>query len=103
MRCITCLHPFPHLYTTHTNASLPSGDNLRLTRCERCGNVADKYVEHDFVVLFIDLVLVKLGAYRHVWWNVLGVEEEDGKGDADGWMRGGMGKMVGEDEELRLC
>ena len=55
------------------------------------------------MVLFIDLVLVKLGAYRHVWWNVLGVEEEDGKGDADGWMRGGMGKMVGEDEELRLC
>ena len=28
-------------------------------QCPRCKRFADKYVEHDFVVLFIDLVLVK--------------------------------------------
>lgn len=32
---------------------------MRLMQCPRCRRFADKYVEHDFVVLFIDLVLVK--------------------------------------------
>ena len=32
---------------------------LALTQCPRCKKFADKYVEHDFVVLFIDLVLIK--------------------------------------------
>lgn len=35
------------------------GGDVRLTQCPRCKRFADKYVEHDFVVLFIDLVLVK--------------------------------------------
>lgn len=33
--------------------------DVRLTQCPRCRRFADKYVEYDFVVLFIDLVLVK--------------------------------------------
>ena len=41
--------------TTNTGGA---GD-VRLTQCPRCKRFADKYVEHDFVVLFIDLVLVK--------------------------------------------
>ena len=40
-----------------TNAG--AGGDVRLTQCPRCKRFADKYVEHDFVVLFIDLVLVK--------------------------------------------
>ena len=39
------------------NAS--GGGDVRLTQCPRCKRFADKYIEHDFVVLFIDLVLVK--------------------------------------------
>ncbi|KAL9596604.1 MAG: hypothetical protein Q9219_005687 [cf. Caloplaca sp. 3 TL-2023] len=39
-------------------AAVPGGD-VRLTQCPRCKRFADKYVEHDYVVLFIDLVLVK--------------------------------------------
>ena len=35
------------------------GSDVRLTQCPRCKRFADKYVEHDYVVLFIDLVLVK--------------------------------------------
>lgn len=30
-----------------------------MTVCKNCGKFCDKYVEHDFVVLFIDLVLIK--------------------------------------------
>ena len=33
--------------------------DVRLTQCPRCKRFADKYVEHDYVVIFIDLVLVK--------------------------------------------
>ena len=36
-----------------------AGGDVRLTQCPRCKRFADKYVEHDFVVIFIDLVLVK--------------------------------------------
>lgn len=36
-----------------------TGGDVRLTQCPRCKRFADKYVEHDYVVLFIDLVLVK--------------------------------------------
>ena len=63
----------PNLSTTFTsqkvttNAPKPSrngikiasGRDVRLTQCPRCKRFADKYVEHDYVVLFIDLVLVK--------------------------------------------
>jgi len=40
-------------------AKATTGTDVRLTQCPRCKRFADKYVEHDFVVLFIDLVLVK--------------------------------------------
>ncbi|KAL9024876.1 MAG: hypothetical protein Q9196_006194 [Gyalolechia fulgens] len=33
------------------------GGDVRLTQCPQCKRFADKYVEHDYVVLFIDLVL----------------------------------------------
>ncbi|MCJ1312779.1 sterol homeostasis protein [Agyrium rufum] len=45
--------------------------DVRLTQCPRCKRFADKYVEHDFVVLFIDLV------YRHLLFNRLAREDEE--------------------------
>jgi len=42
-----------------SKSSGAGGGDVRLTQCPRCKRFADKYVEHDFVVLFIDLVLVK--------------------------------------------
>ena len=49
------------------------GSDVRLTQCPRCKRFADKYVEHDFVVLFIDLVLVKPQVCRRrnlvILWN----------------------------------
>jgi hypothetical protein len=48
------------LYTTYSKADDKAlGKGVRLTQCPRCKRFADKYVEHDFVVLFIDLVLIK--------------------------------------------
>lgn len=83
--CIECCYPVSELYhvlrshKSSNNASASSSQrasahtpriaetkvkattvgDVRLTQCPRCKRFADKYVEHDFVVLFIDLVLVK--------------------------------------------
>ena len=61
-----------------TGAGIGSGGDVRLTQCPRCKRFADKYVEHDFVVLFIDLVLVKpqVGYIILVLGLHLGLEEE---------------------------
>ena len=64
--CIECRYPISTLYTTYSKADDKAlGKGVRLTQCPRCKRFADKYVEHDFVVLFIDLVLIKpqVGAF----------------------------------------
>ncbi|GFF30435.1 protein arv1 [Aspergillus udagawae] len=71
--CIECSYPVSHLYSTYSRADDRSlGKGVRLTQCPRCKRFADKYVEHDFVVLFIDLVLIKPQVYRHLLFNRLG-------------------------------
>lgn len=58
--CIECSYPVQSLYTAYSSADDKSlGRGVRLTQCPRCKRFADKYVEHDFVVLFIDMVLIK--------------------------------------------
>lgn len=56
------------LYTVYSNK------HIQLTDCPNCHKIVDKYVEMDNVVLFIDLLLLKPGAYRHLVYNSL--EEE---------------------------
>ncbi|KAH8783642.1 Arv1-like family protein-like protein [Hyaloscypha finlandica] len=58
--CIECRYPVKTLYTEYSGADdRSSGHGVRLTVCKNCGRFCDKYVEHDAVVLFIDLVLIK--------------------------------------------
>ena len=58
--CIECRYPVQRLYDEYSKADDRNlGKGVRLTQCPRCKRFADKYVEHDFVVLFIDLVLIK--------------------------------------------
>ena len=65
--CIECRYPVTQLYTTYSKADDHSlGKGVRLTQCPRCKRFADKYVEHDFVVLFIDLVLIKPQVRPHL-------------------------------------
>lgn len=75
--CIECRHPVKTLWTQYSGAGdKSSGHNIRLTVCRNCGSFCDKYVEHDFVVLFIDLVLIKPQVYRHLLHNTL-MKDED--------------------------
>lgn len=79
--CIECRHPVKTLWR-EGGGDKSGGHNIRLTVCKNCGRFCDKYVEHDFVVLFIDLVLIKpqvRATSKHIFW---------GKGREDGWMRG---------------
>ncbi|KAE9987443.1 hypothetical protein EG328_002799 [Venturia inaequalis] len=69
--------PVNTLYTTYSKADDRTlGKGVRLTQCPRCKRFADKYVEHDFVVLFIDLVLIKPQVYRHLLFNRLGRDDD---------------------------
>ncbi|KAL2761248.1 hypothetical protein ACRALDRAFT_1059118 [Sodiomyces alcalophilus JCM 7366] len=75
--CIECRYPVKTLWTQYSGAGdKSSGHNIRLTVCKNCGCFCDKYVEHDFVVLFIDLVLIKPQVYRHLLYNTL-MKEDD--------------------------
>ena len=56
--CIECRHPVKTLWREGAGDKA-GGHNIRLTVCKNCGRFCDKYVEHDFVILFIDLVLIK--------------------------------------------
>ncbi|KAJ6136710.1 hypothetical protein N7497_012414, partial [Penicillium chrysogenum] len=74
--CIECSYPVSHLYSAYSRADDRSqGKGVRLTQCPRCQRFADKYVEYDFVVLFIDLVLIKPQVYRHLLFNRLGRDD----------------------------
>ncbi|KAF1361189.1 ARV1-like protein [Lizonia empirigonia] len=74
--CIECRYPVKTLYTEYSKADDRAlGKGVRLTQCLRCKKFADKYVEHDFVVLFIDLVLIKTQVYRHLLFNRLGRDD----------------------------
>ena len=74
--CIECRYPVKTLYTEYSKADDRAlGKGVRLTQCPRCKKFADKYVEHDFVVLFIDLVLIK-PQVRHRMYITRGTEAD---------------------------
>ncbi|KAM7204475.1 Arv1-like family domain containing protein [Naviculisporaceae sp. PSN 640] len=82
--CIECRHPVKTLWREGGSGSgrrsdnkSTGGHNIRLTVCKNCGRFCDKYVEHDFVVLFIDLVLIKPQVYRHLLHNTLMKDEDE--------------------------
>lgn len=70
MICIECTYPIKSLYTTY------SPTNIRTTACPNCNKFADKYIEHDAVIIVIDLLLLKPQAYRHMVFNVLSPDNE---------------------------
>jgi hypothetical protein len=47
-----------------------SAQNVKLSRCRVCNEVADKYIEYDAVLVLIDVVLHRKEAYRHYLWNL---------------------------------
>ncbi|EEB19034.1 arv1, putative [Pediculus humanus corporis] len=61
--CVNCGNRVKHLYREY------SPSVLKLINCEKCGNVADKYIEYDRIIILIDLILLSKEGYRHVLYN----------------------------------
>ncbi|KAI9144001.1 Arv1 protein [Paraphysoderma sedebokerense] len=61
--CVECGCPSPSLYTEYSKG------NIRLTQCKNCLKFADKYIEYDFTVVIIDLMLHRKQVYRHLLYN----------------------------------
>lgn len=65
MICVECGNPrIKQLYSEYKSS------HITLTICPECRNVADKYIEYDRVLLFIDILLLKPQAYRHLAFNL---------------------------------
>ncbi|KAI5968392.1 ARV1 [Candida margitis] len=65
MICIECGHRnIPNLYSKYKS------EYVKLTVCESCNKVCDKYIEYDAVILFLDILLLKKPAYRHLSYNL---------------------------------
>ena len=61
--CVNCMSPVDSLYTEY------SKDVIRITDCQKCNKVADKYIEYDPVLIFNELFLQYSTAYRHLLLN----------------------------------
>lgn len=62
-RCVECGFSVPTLYIQY------SPGNIRLMKCGNCKAVADEYIECELMILVIDLILHKIRAYRHLFYN----------------------------------
>ncbi|KAG8098424.1 hypothetical protein GUJ93_ZPchr0013g36817 [Zizania palustris] len=64
-RCIGCGRRVKTLFVQY------SPGNIRLMKCDYCKAVADPYIECEFMIILIDLILHKTRAYRHLLFNKL--------------------------------
>ena len=67
--CVNCGHRSKHLLRLY-GSSIESG-HVRLAVCKACKKDVDKYLEYEGVLLAIDLVLHRTGAFRHLLLNRL--------------------------------
>eukprot|EP00842_Homolaphlyctis_polyrhiza_P003507 jgi/Hompol1/4157/HPOL_003502-RA len=63
--CIECGEVVKSLYTEYGRG------NIKLLHCDACGKFADRYLEYDYVIIFIDMLLHKRPVYRHLLFNRL--------------------------------
>lgn len=68
MICVECGKPIQHVMKIFGDVD---NHNIRLTRCRYCRKSADKYVEYEYMLILIDLILHKIQVYRHIIFNRL--------------------------------
>lgn len=66
MICVECTNPNIKLLFTEFKSKY-----IQMSVCPECGKLADKYIEFDYVILFLDVLLLKPQAYRHLAYNVV--------------------------------
>jgi len=65
-QCIHCGNEEPQVYKTYAKGNL-----IKLLPCTKCGELIDKYVEYDPIIVVINLVLQNEMAYRHILHNTV--------------------------------
>ncbi|KAF4712448.1 sterol homeostasis protein, partial [Perkinsus olseni] len=63
MICVECGQVVKSLFREYSRG------NIRLTHCPNCGAIADKYIELEIQLVFVDLILHRSQAYRHILFN----------------------------------
>src|SRR5687768_9164324 len=64
--CINCLTPTGSLYRIYNSPT-----SVKLIQCTKCHDDVDDYIERDWLLVVIDLILLREEAYRHVLCNRL--------------------------------
>lgn len=81
--CVHCQTPSPTLYHTLHNSTRSSTSsstatsnnnkspisNVKLTRCSYCHLDVDHYIEHESLLILMDLILLRIPAYRHFYFH----------------------------------
>lgn len=65
--CVECGEPVDALFVQYSES------NIRLNRCPRCNSIADKYIEFELILVFIDVILHRKQSFRHLLFNRLRV------------------------------
>lgn len=61
--CINCGNDVDELYKKYSSSV------LKISNCNKCNKVADKYIEFETLIIVIDLILLSRPAYRHILYN----------------------------------
>ena len=62
--CISCLYPTNTLYRQYSTKY-----NIKLHTCQQCFKDVDTYIEHELLLVIMDIVLFRKFAYRHLLFN----------------------------------
>lgn len=77
MICVECTnHDIDCLYYRYKS------EYITLTVCPNCEQIADRYIEYDNVILFLDIFLLKPQAYRHLAYNLTEIEMMNGSNNS---------------------
>jgi hypothetical protein len=68
--CVECNSPVTELYKEFSKG------HIRLTKCSVCKKFADKYIEMEWMPIFLDMMLLKPKVYRHILKNRIGKYEK---------------------------
>ncbi|XP_046571183.1 protein ARV1-like [Haliotis rubra] len=64
-QCISCGKPADELYRDF------KGGIIKISHCSSCDEVVDKYIEYEPVIIYLDALLLKLPAFRHILINTV--------------------------------
>ena len=64
MKCVECGVNISKLFEE------PLKGNITLVTCENCGKIADKYIEYEYTLILLNLILCKTQVYRHILFNI---------------------------------